>query len=191
MQKLLKNIKNIISIFKSKKNIKEKYPTYIFKDNIGNALIPFCAAFLGESDVKYFVRIENVTLIDFDKDKIDIMKNNKYNYKHNWKFIVGDCWIEMGNLVKKNKFFDIVNIDCWSTQIEEMINVHFKNIYKLANKYLVLIYSIEFDKKYGLNKSKENIETYIREKHRCTISVIDIIKRSNFNDGIYWLVLKK
>ena len=74
----LKKNKNLISIFKRKKNIEEKYPNYIFKENIESALIPFCAAFLGENDVKYFINVNNVTLIDFDKDKMEIMKNKKY-----------------------------------------------------------------------------------------------------------------
>tara|TARA_Y100000590_G_scaffold457128_1_gene609082 strand:- start:1585 stop:2196 length:612 start_codon:yes stop_codon:yes gene_type:complete len=186
-----KKNKNLISIFKRKKSIEEKYPNYIFKGNIESALIPFCAAFLGENDVKYFINVNNVTLIDLDKDKIEIMKNEKYNYKSDWNFIIGDCWIEMDKLIENNTFFDVVSVDCWTTQIEEMINLHFKNIYKIANKYVVLIYSKEFDEKYGLNKSKETIQAYIEKKYEFKVNLIDMIKRSNFKGGIYWLVFKK
>ena len=58
------------------------YPVNIINDN-QSVLLLYSAAFEGYNDVKYYKNIQNVTLVDIDKEKLNKMKNKIYKNEIN------------------------------------------------------------------------------------------------------------
>ncbi len=173
------------------------YPIELI-NNEYSALLLCCAGdiknnthIIGNNDVQYFSNLDNVTLVDLNPDTMNILKNSLYKHKQNWVFIVDDMYKVCNNFLITNKKFDIISCDPWTNQMEDLLFNNLNNILPITNKYLITGFSKILSDKYNLNLNMHSIETFINKRYNINISIINLIKRSGYLGGIYWIVMQK
>ena len=149
------------------------FPTKVLEDS-KSAICFFSACFEGRNDVQYVraSKIPNVTIVDIDSKKMEIMKTK---YPSDWEFIVGDAYDILQKMVANNRTFDVVICDHWLSQSEKVLVEFFDDFFKLANKWFVATFSME-----------KGLESYTKFINR-----MPLINLRNAENGNVWLVFKK
>ena len=164
------------------------FPTRIIP-KCSSAICFLCAAFYGQYDAVNLRKIRNVSLVDLNEEKMEGMKTI---YPASWKFIVGDYVEEIDRQVAGGNTYDLVTCDPWSHMVEDVLITHFKKLYSMSNKFfLPATCQNTFLSKHNVAARKGPLSKFLSETHGLPVKVTKIIKRSDFEGGFYWILIKK
>jgi hypothetical protein len=131
---------NTIKPPKSLKQLREAnahfpFPRYVLQ-TCDNALMLFCAGFYGKNDCVWVEEagITNVTAVDIDQDKVNVMKSL---YPDEWEFLVEDVYSFTAKATSKGLEYTLVVADVPLTQFESS-RPWYKHWCLLSTKYVLI-----------------------------------------------------
>ena len=154
-----------------------------------NAICFFCAQFYGKNDVIHLstAGMEDVTLVDLDDAKLAIMKSI---YPQGWTYRIGDAYAVAAELNQENTRFDLVVCDPYSSAAPTVLFDKFEDFFGIAEKYFVTLVSQPMLSKRSIVADAGALGDHLCEIHGRDIRVLDLIKRSSHEGGIFWAVLQ-
>ena len=173
------------------------YPVELINNGC-SALLLCCAADfknnihkIGDNDVQYYNNVDIVTLVDLNYETMNKLKNDLYKNKKQWTFIIDDMYKVCKEFYLENKKFDIISCDPFTNHMEDFLLNNLNNILPITNKYIITGFSKILSDKYNLDLDISIIEKFINTKYNINISIIKLVKRSDYLGGIYWLIIQK
>ncbi|KKN83058.1 hypothetical protein LCGC14_0303240 [marine sediment metagenome] len=187
IRKHLSKIKR--KIFKPK-----TYPVHLL-DDCETVASFFTTALQGNNDLRYFYNYEKKRkfkeIILVDNDRAGTRALTKL-YSADWEYRVADAFEQVENIYLDKKRYDLVNCDIWISMIPDFFKTHLPLFVKITNKYLVVTMGRHsFESFAGLPLTLINLENFINNAHKLSISVVDLKDRkSSWDGGVYWAIIQ-
>ncbi len=174
----------------------------------------FCAAFGGQNDAVHYLNhgIKDVSLIDQQFEKLAGMRKH---YPGEWNYFLCDAFAAVKEL-RGRRSFDVVSCDQWSSQFDQVAGKHFLSFYELAKQYLLItvvpnwadakqhgrswfqangldyvMYLKVRDAFKTLHDTPRYLSNVFSEQHGIPLTVVEVVHRTDFLGGCYWIVIKK
>jgi hypothetical protein len=194
-------------------NAGRTFPQYVL-DGATSAAAFFCAAFGGGNDALHYLQrgLCDVHLVDQDFERLAAMQRH---YPAGWCFQLADAFVAAREYVRERKF-DVVSCDPWSPQFEQVADRHFLTFYELARRYLLITvvpnwahtkqrgrdwfesqgmdyaFYEQIRDAFGVAQGiAERLGEILSCRHQMPVRVVDVVRRTDYAGGCYWLVIKK
>lgn len=163
------------------------FPTRLLND-CRSAAAFFVAQFYGKNDVVhiYNAGIPRVTLVDVDRDKLDVMREI---YPSDWDVLYEDAFAVAERFASEGRKFDLVTCDAYSPMSERVAWDTLDLWESIANRYLMLFYTTPMLEQLGAPPEAPVVADAVSARLGRPVRVIDLIKRSSHLGGVYWCVI--
>lgn len=156
----------------------------------GSAACFFCAAYLGRQDAIHVhdAAVRDVYLCDLDAEKVAAMRAI---YPAAWRFELGDAYRLAERLLRRGAQFDVVIADAWAGHADRLLTKTFPLWYGLARRHLVLMAPMPWFRTQGAEPTPDGAAAALRRLHRLDVVVEELVFRSDWMGGSWWLVVRK